>query len=130
MTDDQRSLPTAHRVLAGTSLLAVLLVVLGSVASLIEIINAPAPVFRWAAAGILVVASLCWLVAVLHGMPSVPGNRNLGYPGLPLRVKGQPESRDQPARFTCTGADRCVVVPSPSWACALLPQHHRPPSVR
>src|SRR5262249_1823971 len=33
-----------------------------------------------------------------------------------------------PSAATCTGADRSIVVPSPSWPNALLPQHHRVPS--
>ena len=69
MPDDLRSLATAHRVLAGVSLLAVLLIVLGSVASLIEIINAPPGALRWSAAAVLVLVGLCWLITVLRSRP-------------------------------------------------------------
>lgn len=50
-------------------MLAVLLVVLGSVASLIDIINAPAGALRWAAATVLVTIGLCRLITVLRSRP-------------------------------------------------------------
>jgi hypothetical protein len=87
MPDDLRSLATAHRVLAGVSLLAVLLVVLGSVASLIEIINAPPGVLRWAAAAILLMVGLCWVVTVLHSRR--PGHTTvLGCLGAAMMIAG------------------------------------------
>jgi hypothetical protein len=96
LPEDPRSLPVAHRVLAGTSVLAVLLIAVGSLASLIEIINAPATAFRWAAAAILVVVSLCWLVAALHlGPPwqeveqrSARPHRTLGYLSVAMLTVG------------------------------------------
>ncbi len=96
MPEDPRSLPVAHRVLAGTSVLAVLLIAVGSLASLIEIINAPATAFRWAAAAILVAVSLCWLVAALHlGPPwqemeqdSARPHRTLGYLSVAMLTVG------------------------------------------
>ncbi|GIF63302.1 hypothetical protein Ais01nite_13370 [Asanoa ishikariensis] len=87
MPDDLRSLATAHRVLAGASLLAILLVVLGSVAALIEIINAPPGVLRWSAAAILVTVGLCWLVAVLQSR--LRGHTTvLGYLGAAMMTAG------------------------------------------
>jgi hypothetical protein len=64
--DDPPGLAMAHRVLAGVSGLAVLLVVLGSVGTVIDIISAPPGTLRWAAALIFLVVGLCWLVAVLR----------------------------------------------------------------
>jgi hypothetical protein len=87
VADDPRSLATAHRALAGVSLLAVLLVVLGSVGSLIEIINAPSGALRWAAAAILVVVGLCWLIAVLHSRPAEQ-TKTLGYLSAAMLIAG------------------------------------------
>jgi hypothetical protein len=85
--DDPRSLATAHRVLTGVSGLAVLLAVLGSVASVIDIINAPPGALRWAAAATLVVVGLCWLIAVLRGRP--PEHRPvLGYLSAAMLIAG------------------------------------------
>lgn len=87
MPDDLRSLATAHRVLAGVSLLAVLLVVLGSVASVVEIINAPREALRWAGAAVLVVVGLCWLVTVLRSRP--PEHTTvLGYLSAAMLIAG------------------------------------------
>jgi hypothetical protein len=87
MPDDLRSLATAHRALAGVSLLAVLLVVLGSVASLVEIINAPPGALRWAAAAILVLVGLCWLITVLRSRPPEP-TTVLGYLSAAMLIAG------------------------------------------
>lgn len=87
MPDDLRSLATAHRVLAGVSLLAVLLVVLGAVASLIEIINAPPGALRWAVAAILVMVGLCWLITVLRSRPPAH-SAVLGYLSAAMVIAG------------------------------------------
>lgn len=87
MPNDLRSLAAAHRVLAGVSLLAVLLVGLGSVASLVEIINAPSGTLRWAFAAILVTVGLCWLVTVLRAGPAKQASV-LGYLSAVLLIAG------------------------------------------
>jgi hypothetical protein len=87
MPDDLRSLATAHRVLAGVSLLAVLLVVLGSVASLVEIINAPRGALRWAAAAILVTIGTCWLITVLRSR-AAEHTTVLGYLSAAMLIAG------------------------------------------
>lgn len=87
MPNDLRSLATAHRALAGVSLLAVLLVVLGSVASLIEIINAPPGALRWAAAAVLVMVGLCWLITVLRSR-SPEHTAVLGYLSAAMVIAG------------------------------------------
>jgi hypothetical protein len=83
----QRGLATAHRVLAGVSGLAVLLAVLGSVGSVIDIISAPTGALRWATAVVLVLVGLCWLIAVLHSRS--PGRTGtLGYLSAAMLTAG------------------------------------------
>jgi hypothetical protein len=85
--DDPGGLTTAHRVLSGVSVLAVLLMVLGSVASLSDIIGAPSGALRWAAAAVLVVIGLCWLVAVLRSRPPERPTA-LGYVSAAMLIAG------------------------------------------
>lgn len=84
MPDDPRGLATAHRVLAGVSLLSVLVAVLGAVGSVIDVISAPPVTLRWAAAAILVVVGLAWLVAVLHSRRT----KVLGYVSAAMLAAG------------------------------------------
>jgi hypothetical protein len=88
VSDDVRSMATAHRILAGVSLLAIVLALVGSVASLIEIISAPGNALRWAAAAVLVAVSLCWLVAVVNGSTRSRPNRALGYVSAAMLIAG------------------------------------------
>lgn len=114
MPDDLRSLATAHRALAGVSLLAVLLVVLGSVASLVEIINAPPGALRWAAAAILVLVGLCWLVTVLRSRPPEP-TTVLGYLSAAMLIAGAALAGWNTAAAPAARSDRAAG------------QRHRPP---